>query len=558
MSTPAKDVIYIDVDDEITAIIDKVTSSQSKIIALVLPKRAATLQSIVNMKLLKKAADDEKKHLVLITAEAGLLPLAAATEMYVAKNLQTKPEIPAGAGMVAAEENAEEPLMLDGVPADPDVDKSTPVGDLAGMPDDTDDTIMLDNSTPKSGKVIDPAKAVKKDKKMKVPNFNKFRLWIIVAVAALIVLGVGWYVCFKVLPKANVLIKTDSTAINTSVGLTLNTTAKSVDVEDGIAPAKTEQVQKTLTQQVAATGQRNDGQKASGTVVFSAGPCSGTLPAGISAGTGITASNMTFITQAPAMFTPVISNGKCTFQSSSSIQVIAQNPGAGYNIAPATFSVAGRADASAASSAAMSGGTDQIVKLVQQADIDSAKSKLEAQDTNAIKQQLQSELIADGLVPVPATFVATPSAITSSANAGDPGDNVTVTENITYTMMGAKQSDLQKLVANAAQDKIDTKKQSIIDYGIAKANYTNVSQEGGKATMTMQVVAVAGPDINTEEIAKQIAGKKTGDAKKIIQSYPGVTDVEISYSPFWVGSMTSNASKITVTIDEPQKKTDAN
>src|SRR5690242_18612768 len=93
-SIPAKDVIYIDVDDEITTIIDKVRGSQSKILALVLPKRATTLQSVVNMKLLKRSADETSKNLVLITSEAGLLPLAANVGMYVAKNLQSKPEIP--------------------------------------------------------------------------------------------------------------------------------------------------------------------------------------------------------------------------------------------------------------------------------------------------------------------------------------------------------------------------------------------------------------------------------------------------------------------------------
>lgn len=56
MSEAAKDTIYIDVDDEITGIIDKVVSSKHKIVALVLPKRAAVLQSIVNMKLLKRVA----------------------------------------------------------------------------------------------------------------------------------------------------------------------------------------------------------------------------------------------------------------------------------------------------------------------------------------------------------------------------------------------------------------------------------------------------------------------------------------------------------------------
>ena len=89
-----KDVLYVDVDDEITAIIDKVQESNQKIVALVLPKRAAVLQSIVNMKLLKRSADEAKKKIVLITSEPGLLPLAGTVGTYVAKTLQTKPEVP--------------------------------------------------------------------------------------------------------------------------------------------------------------------------------------------------------------------------------------------------------------------------------------------------------------------------------------------------------------------------------------------------------------------------------------------------------------------------------
>jgi hypothetical protein len=70
MADTPKDTIYIDVDDEITTVIDKVLSSKSKIVALVLPKRAAVFQSIVNMKLLKLKTDNAGKNLVLITTES--------------------------------------------------------------------------------------------------------------------------------------------------------------------------------------------------------------------------------------------------------------------------------------------------------------------------------------------------------------------------------------------------------------------------------------------------------------------------------------------------------
>src|SRR5688572_2942339 len=93
-NSSTKDVIYIDVDDEITAVIEKVRSSEKKIVALVLPKRAAVLQSIVNMRLLKRATTSAKKNLVLITAEHGLMPLAGAAGIHVARSLNTKPEIP--------------------------------------------------------------------------------------------------------------------------------------------------------------------------------------------------------------------------------------------------------------------------------------------------------------------------------------------------------------------------------------------------------------------------------------------------------------------------------
>jgi hypothetical protein len=41
VAEPNRDTIYVDIDDEITGIIDKVRGSNAKIVALVLPKRAA-------------------------------------------------------------------------------------------------------------------------------------------------------------------------------------------------------------------------------------------------------------------------------------------------------------------------------------------------------------------------------------------------------------------------------------------------------------------------------------------------------------------------------------
>ena len=89
-----KDVLYIDVEDDITAIIGKVKAAKQKVVALVPPKRVGAIQSAVNLKLVQRAATHEGKQLVMISKNAALVALASNAGIPVAKNLQSKPEMP--------------------------------------------------------------------------------------------------------------------------------------------------------------------------------------------------------------------------------------------------------------------------------------------------------------------------------------------------------------------------------------------------------------------------------------------------------------------------------
>jgi hypothetical protein len=61
--------LYIDIDEEITSIIDRMRKSEAREIIIVAPKNAMLLQSIVNLKLLKKESDRRKKQLLIITQD---------------------------------------------------------------------------------------------------------------------------------------------------------------------------------------------------------------------------------------------------------------------------------------------------------------------------------------------------------------------------------------------------------------------------------------------------------------------------------------------------------
>ena len=565
-TTSGKDTIYIDIDDEITSVIEKVRSSNEKIVALVLPKRASVLQSIVNMKLLKRSADGAKKHVVLITSEAGLMPLAATVGFHVAKNLQSKPEVPSLLNR-ADDDDVIDDEPLEGPDAEPEITAETagnkPVGELAAaagtkaVADDSMETLSMDDDG--EAEIVDAdepaaAKPPKKNKKLAIPNFDSFRLKLVLGAVLLVVLGAVLYVCTAILPKATITVTTDTSDVNSSLTLNLDTATKVLDASKLNVPATAQTVQKSSSQQVSTTGKKNNGTKAAGSVTMTAGSCSADVPNNVASGTGISSNGLTFITQESVSFSPVIKNSKCIFQGiggtsgTTSIAMTSQTGGTNYNVSGASFTVAGRSDITASGSA--SGGTDNIVQVVAQADIDSASQKIASQNGQAVKSQLQTELKQAGLLAIASTFATGEPATTASSKVGDETGSVTVTQVISYTMFGVKQADLKTLVDADVQKHIDPTKQSILSEGIDKANFHVNDSTATTATIAMTTTATAGPDLKVDTIKAQVAGKKTGDIKSSLRTDPGVTDVQVKLSPFWVSKVPSKPAKITVTFEK--------
>lgn len=61
-------IIYIKPDEEITSVIDKLINAQEKEVFLVIPKAAVITQSLVNLKLLKREANNLRKEVTIVPA----------------------------------------------------------------------------------------------------------------------------------------------------------------------------------------------------------------------------------------------------------------------------------------------------------------------------------------------------------------------------------------------------------------------------------------------------------------------------------------------------------
>lgn len=537
MAEAAKDTIYIDVDDEITNIIEKVKDSPNSIVALVLPKRATVLQSIVNMKLLKRSAQTSKKKVVLITSEASLLPLAGAVGVYVAKNLQSKPEIPAAPEVVP---NAHEAVIDEGELEDTDeaVDTQKTVGELAGV-------AAVGAAAAKSEVPKKAAKAAKpkKDSKFKIPNFEKFRSRLFLIVLGVVGLFALLYWAFFMAPSAKITVVTDTEAVNTSVTFTADTDAAALDVEDAVVPTKTAETKDVQSEKVAATGTKDVGTKASGDLTMSIG-CGDVngLPPSVPAGTGVSANGLTFITQSTVnVTTPDFSNG-CRFTGST--KIVAQKNGDQYNLSATSYSVNGYSEL-LANGSNMTGGTSKVIKIVSQSDVDSAANKLAEKDENQVKSQLTKELEDAGYYVIQSSFKKSKQEVSSSPTVGSEASEATVTATTTYSITGVKQEDLESLIKEEASGSIDEEKQQIVSAGLDEATFT---VEGDK--ITVETIATAGPKIDVAATTEQIAGKKRSEVITIIEQNPGVKEVRIDYSPFWVTNTPKKTSKIQIVFED--------
>jgi hypothetical protein len=535
MAVEQKDTIYIDVDDEITAIIDKVQASDSKIVALVLPKRATTLQSIVNMKLLKRSAEDEGKHVVLITSEVGLLPIAGVVGIYTAKTLQSKPEIPDVPDMNAPEESV---ASIDG---DEPLDPAKPIGELAG------DTVEIDNDEPAK-----PAAPKKKGPKHpKIPNFEKFRMKLFIGGGAILVVLLLWYVAVFMAGSARITIKTNAESVNASTDFTADPSITQADIANKQIPAEQVETKKEDSQKVNATGEKDVGEKATGSLAMSSTICNSlTPPKDVAAGTKVTANKQTYLTQDAVSFSFDTISGGCVHYKSNGTTITAQNSGTDSNTSSTSFAVTGHPDVSATGSA--TGGTTKIVKIVTQQDVDDAKAKLDT-GHDAISEELKGQLEQKGDFAITESLHAKDEKTNISPGVGEQGDDVTVTYSATFTMLGVHREDMKALLTESIKDQIDVEKQEIQDDGLDQATFNlKKAKSDGSASMSVSTVLAVGPNIDTDKLKADVAGKKRGDTENIVKALPSVNDVTVDYSPFWVSSTPKKADKITIIFEKAE------
>lgn len=538
-----KDIIYIDVEDDITAIIGKIKASRDKIVALVPPKRVGVLQSAVNLRLLARIAETSHKHLVLITNNQALIALSATAKIPVAKNLQSKPEI----AEIAALDIDEGEDVIDG--------SQLPIGEIVKTADikstdavaDVIDTIDVENS------VSQPIKSAHQKSGVKIPNFSKFRarLFISIAVAPFIIAFFVWAIWFA--PAAKIIITAKTSPAPVSVALTIGGTA-ATDVTKGIIQTVSQQIKKDLSVDFTATGQKDLGVKSSGDITIR--NCDYSDGFTLDAGTSFTTNDGHVFVSLAKTSVPKYSGlpSACTLSGSTSgkvtIQVQALASGEAYNNAGVLYTVEGIPTTAAvdAQGSAMVGGTTRMATVVVADDIQKANQALLALSTASVKQQLISQF-TNGETVIPDSFTVDRAAAISTplVDAEAVGGKAKLVSATTFTITAIAKSEIETYLKDSINKQMsNAKSQRIYDDGIDRAVLSGYFKNDTTSTVNLTATGQIGPNIDQKTIKTLVAGMRFGDVQQTIGSINGIDSVDVKFSYFWVNTVPSDANKIDV------------
>jgi hypothetical protein len=545
MATGPEGVIYLEVDEDITSAIDKLTKSTSKSIQMVTAKRSTLFQSVINLKLLQKAAKEEGKQLVLVTGDRVATNLAGRLGVLVATQVGEAAKVPTvGAAVVAAEDE------IDGGTIGEDTPEANPAAAPTPLSTEPDPAPVAPPPSPKTG-----------PKKPRVPSVKAMQKRVLLGVAAVLVI-ILLFVLNHFLTSAAVTLYAKANQNNATLTFTADPTANQSDTANSVLTAQQLTTTKSLTTLAQATGTQDDGSKASGTMTVN--NCYDVNPHTLVAGTRFVAPDGNVFVSTGDVTVPGgkqsgIFGGPVT-PGTATVGVQSSANGGQYNEAPATYTIPGLPSSEQATSCSasgggiygtgnqMQGGVTKVDKVVSQSDVNQAVAAALAADKSSSATAVSAKASSDQVV-LTASLTQTAGSITPNPAVGAVANNSNVTIQVTYTELAVAKADLSSLAKSQESQQLGGQNQ-IYDDGTGSLQLTAVGNPTSSGAQRFKAAATIydGPKIDTTALATQLKGQKYGDATQTASQVNGVDRATIKLTPGWGTSLPGITSHIHIQI----------
>jgi len=547
------EILYLEPDEEITSVVDKLKGLESKSVGLVAPKGSTIVQSLVSLKLLKKQAQELGKKIAIVTSDEVGQNLASRIGLPVYSDVRSQTPIvlvdrevpqadkPIEIDMTEKQEKAPEAEKEKISPQRKSEDIETPSGFEVHRYDEekVDEEKALPSTEPSDfikrpvGEVekvdhheIEAARPVKYEylnKRASGPTRTKA-----------VLIFVGGFIFFTLMAVAADLLVTH---LNIRVGVPAEEVQKQVDItvekdrsqndfDKAIIQGTQISKEKDFEVELQSTGEKEAGEKAKGILTFKndAG-----VDVTIDGGTTIrSTSGVEFVLDGTITVPKAQLNSagdKVLGQTTGS--VTAKNPGAAGNM-PASTTYVISSQPKISISGATSGGVTKKIKVVSKADIDQAKKQLKEIGTDELSKPAESEkelIFLEGAGTTEITDFST------SKNVSDEADSFTAKAHIKFTTLAFKSSDFRQAVVRAVEKELNDKSLLFSDTDVIsptlKENQINI----GKLVVTGSLNSHIGPKIDTKQLLMSWRLKPLKKVRSSLENIEGAEIREIDLTP---------------------------
>lgn len=573
---PKRKVIYIEIDDEITAVYDQVKRLQMDDIYIVVPKRAVLLQSIVNLKILKRKLEELGKNIYIVTSDktgtklahqAGLTvynKVEHANDEMVKRVLQQEDDI---TPIKAASNEYEEifPRRLD--------EKKVSIHDIVSKEKGIKMSIKK--------KILQLFSRKKKKKSPFRPRFtifapNRTAVTALIIASVLILL----MITYIALPGATIYLTPKSNVLERSVNIVLADFEKNKGELSNHPPhmIATYPVFKTIQKKITynSTGVHFKGENARGTItLINKANREWTLVPRTRFQTddGIVFRMQIYVKVPPAR---VDGLGEITVDvTADEFDIYGQVVGERGNIGPTKFFLPGLKESSrelivGESYEPMSGGKTITIKFITKEDLDSAGKKIKDEILASAESELEQYVKQKNEIQgVNLSLLTGPSAIKKGNPRvyvpyeleGQEKENFEVSSEVEVSGVAYNKEEFINILKEELRNRKSPDKK-LVNIDENSISYQMIDDTiPGRIKLTASIKGVEEYEIAPDKengrrllkkITEHILGIDKKSAEKYIQNLPEIDKVVIKTWPMWTPTLPKVPENIEVKIEEPK------
>lgn len=551
--------IYINLEDDVSKIVQRIHREKNSQMVLVCPKRSLLFADSINLRLLKKQVD-------LLGKVVFILTMDERGQMYAQEagfSLKFLPKSSKGSGLSDVSFAPHEQLITG---LEKNIKPQVTVGTKAEKKriPKVASTAFVSSPILRSKQAVPPKLVVQNKeidlgtksndeisefKQKKYRNFFIGLLTVSLMVVSLII--------FVVLPKATVAVYPKTEPITRDWEIHAVSDQKSIDSTSLSIPAKKVDEVVDVQDKFQSMGKKEVGNKASGFVrIYNFTK----LPINLKANTTVLSiGNKNYLLKEdvlgikPTTYKNIAEKEVDESSLSAPVAVIASIGGEGSNVPAGTrIEISNQVFGSkpqllfAKSDSAITGGTSRFLSIVNESDIASAQNVL----SDKILVQVRDKLKNDGYVIPNKAFTLQSLGFSTDKAIGTESPSFTGSLKVRITGLAFKNVELNSLIEQRVNQTLAGGKSLHVDADdIVNFDVKSIDMSSGTAVITVHFEGKAIPTINVADMADLLVGKSKDQVNEILRSRSEIEKIEIVLAPTWQKRFPLFSSKIHIQLE---------